>query len=61
MINIIKAALFKLFKDWTFRITLIVGASLAVLMNLLYFGIDILDAPSGDLSNILCVTAKICF
>ncbi len=55
MINIIKAALFKLFKDWTFRITLIVGASLAILMNLLYLGIDILDTNIGEpINHIMC-------
>ncbi len=32
MTNIIRASLFKLFKDWTFRITMIVGIALAALM-----------------------------
>lgn len=40
MKNIIKASIFKLFKDKTFRVTLIVGAVLAVLLSLLYMGIN---------------------
>lgn len=32
MFNIIRASLFKLFKDWTFRITMIVGLGLAILL-----------------------------
>lgn len=39
MSNIIKASLFKLFKDKTFTITLIVGICLAIFINLLYFAI----------------------
>ncbi|MCQ2742833.1 MAG: ABC transporter permease [Bacilli bacterium] len=50
MANIIKSALYKLFKDWTFRITLIIGVALAVFMNLVYLGIDLLDG--GTVGNI---------
>lgn len=38
--NLFKAFLFKLRKDLTFRITLFIGLGLAVLMTLIYFGID---------------------
>lgn len=37
MINIIKASLYKLFKDKTFKVTLIIGICLAVFINLLYY------------------------
>lgn len=37
MINIIKASLYKLFKDRTFKVTLIIGICLAVAINLLYY------------------------
>ena len=40
MSNLFKAFLFKLTKDLTFRITLIIGGALAVVMTLIYFGID---------------------
>ena len=40
MINIIKASLYKLIHDWTFRIVLIVGTALAVFMSLLFLAID---------------------
>ncbi len=51
MANIIKSALYKLFKDWTFRITLIIGVALAVFMNLVYFGIDLLGDNVGAVCN----------
>ena len=54
MINIIKSALFKLSKDWTFRITLIVGISLAVLMNLIYLGIDLASSRAGVTEHLFC-------
>ena len=37
MINIIKASLYKLFKDKTFKVTLIIGICLAIVINLLYY------------------------
>ena len=39
--NLFKAFLFKLRKDLTFRITLFIGLGLAVLMTLIYLGIDL--------------------
>ena len=54
MINIIKSALYKLSKDWTFRITLIVGVSLAVLMNLIYLGIDLASSRQGIAEHLFC-------
>lgn len=40
MFKLIKASIFKLFRDITFRITLIIGLSLAVMMPLLYAFLD---------------------
>ncbi len=40
MINIIKASLYKLIHDWTFRIVLIVSTALAVFLSLLFLAID---------------------
>ena len=37
MFNILKASLYKLFRDTTFKVTLIIGVALAVFTNLLYF------------------------
>ena len=48
MINIIKASLFKLFKDRTFKVTLIVGICLAIFINLLYWGIFKASSSQGD-------------
>lgn len=39
MLNIIKASLYKLFRDKTFQVTLIIGICLAVFTNLIYFAI----------------------
>ena len=41
MRNLFKAFLFKLRKDLTFRITLFIGLGIAVLMTLIYLGIDL--------------------
>ena len=41
MANLFKAFLFKLRKDLTFRVTLFIGLGLAVLMTLIYLGIDL--------------------
>lgn len=43
MNKLIKSSLYKLLRDWTFRITLIIGAALAVFMCLIYFGIDLIS------------------
>lgn len=51
MIKILRSSFYKLFKDWTFRITLIIGAVLAVGMNLLYLTIDHLAADSSMVCN----------
>jgi ABC-type transport system involved in multi-copper enzyme maturation permease subunit len=40
MINIIKASIFKLFRDKTFQITMIIGGGMVVMMSLLYYAID---------------------
>ena len=40
MLRLFKAFLFKLKKDLTFRITLIIGGGIAIFMALLYFGIE---------------------
>lgn len=49
MKNILKASIFKLFKDKTFRVTLIVGGVLAIVLSLLYFSIN---QSSGGKANI---------
>lgn len=51
MSSIIKSALYKLSKDWTFKITLIIGAAMAILMNLIYLGIDALAGEIGTMCN----------
>lgn len=52
MSNLIKSSLYKLIRDWTFRITLIVGAALSVFMCLMYAGIDALGTGViGDMCN----------
>lgn len=53
MTNLIKSSFYKLIRDWTFRITLIVGVALAVFMCLLYLGIDLLSGPDklGSMCN----------
>ena len=45
MLRILYASLYKLFRDVTFKVTLIIGISLAILTNLLYFAI----AKIGDI------------
>ena len=40
MVDLFRAFFFKLRKDLTFRITLIVGGGVAILMMLLYMAID---------------------
>lgn len=51
MKNIIKASLFKLFKDLTFRVTLIVGLALAVLLSLLYMVINLNTSGPSVIGN----------
>ena len=45
MLRILYASLYKLFRDVTFKVTLIIGIALAILTNLLYFAI----AKIGDI------------
>ena len=52
MFNIICASLFKLFKDWTFRITMIIGVGLAGLLIGINAGIGSLDGQTMFLSAI---------
>ena len=50
MLRIMYASLYKLFRDTTFKVTLIVGVSLAILTNLLYFAISkIADIELGSM------------
>lgn len=51
MNKLIKSSLYKLLRDWTFKVTLILGAALAVFMCSLYFLID-LAAGDGSLEAI---------
>lgn len=46
MINIIRASIFKLLRDWTFRITMIVGLGLAALLLLVNGLLDLLNGQS---------------
>jgi len=50
MLRLFKAFLFKISKDLTFRITLIIGAGLAVLMTAIYAGIQygLFEADASD-------------
>ena len=50
MLRIMYASLYKLFRDTTFKVTLIVGISLAILTNLLYFAVSkIADIDLGSM------------
>ena len=51
MIRMIKSGLYKLFKDKTFKVTLIIGAALAVFMNLLYVAIGALADDVAGFCN----------
>lgn len=56
MNKLIKSSLYKLIRDWTFKITLIIGAILALFMCLIYLGIDIISGNFtteciGDMCN----------
>lgn len=55
MSKLIKSSFYKLFKDATFRITLIIGAALAVFMCLIYFGIDVINGEGSlDFVGSMC-------
>lgn len=51
MISIIKASVFKLFRDKTFMVTMIIGGGMIVLMSLLYYAIGTL---SGNYVFLAC-------
>ncbi len=51
MFNIIRASLFKLFKDWTFRITMIVGLGLVALLIGINVGISNIHGEGMFLSG----------
>ena len=47
--RLFKAFFFKLSRDWTFRITLIIGAAIAIIMTLIYLFMDhIIGAEEGS-------------
>lgn len=48
MMRLFKAFLYKISRDLTFRITLIIGAGIAVLMTAIYLGIDLLMQAEAD-------------
>lgn len=52
MFNIIRASLFKLVKDWTFRITMMIGVGLAVLLIGIQAGIGQLNGQSMFLAAV---------
>ena len=52
MFNIIRASLFKLIKDWTFRITMMVGIGLAALLIGINAGIGQLNGQTMFLSSV---------
>lgn len=56
MWNNIKSSLYKLSKDWTFRITLIIGITLSTLLVLIFYAADLLikDTVDGQLVHVLC-------
>ncbi len=51
MINIIRASFYKLIKDWTFRITMIVGLGVGVMMILINWGLGSLNGESMLISS----------
>lgn len=49
--NIIKSALYKLSKDWTFKIVLIIGAAMAIIMNAIYAGLGAINEDPSTMCN----------
>lgn len=45
MFRLLKSSFFKLIKDWTLRITLIIGLALAIFLTILY---GMMDASFAD-------------
>lgn len=56
--RLFKAFLFKLTRDLTFRITLIIGAGMALLMTGIYLAIDLTAAAEGSLGNMKFLTGQ---
>ncbi len=59
--KLFKAFFFKLSKDLTFRITLIIGLALAVVLSLIYFGIDVLASGEGGIEHNMCTGQSMFF
>ena len=58
MKRLFKAFLFKLTRDLTFRITLIIGAGMALLMTGIYLVIDLTAATEGVLGDTKFLTGQ---
>ena len=56
--RLFKAFLFKLTRDLTFRITLIIGAGMALLMTGIYLAIDLTSAAEGALGDMKFLTGQ---
>ena len=59
--KLFKAFFFKLSKDLTFRITLIIGLALAVVLSLIYFGIDVLASGEDGIQHNMCTGQSMFF
>ena len=60
--KLFRAFFFKLSKDLTFRITLIIGLALAVVLSLIYFGIDVLSSTGeGSIQHSMCTGQSMFF
>ena len=61
--RLLKAFFFKLSRDLTFRITLIIGAVMAVAISLLYFGMQkfLLDELGGGVEGVKLVCGQMMF
>ena len=56
--RLFKAFLFKLTRDLTFRITLIIGAGMALLMTGIYLAIDLTASTEGSLGDMKFLTGQ---
>ena len=63
MAKLFRAFFFKLSKDLTFRITMIIGLALAVALSLIYFGIDVLSSAGeeGGIQHNMCTGQSMFF
>ena len=59
--KLFRAFFFKLSKDLTFRITMIIGLALAVVLSLIYFGIDVLSSGEEGIQHNLCTGQSMFF